>query len=66
MVALCQCALDDWSDPEREEDVVQPSNENHRTAPPEESAAGHTVHNGEWTAASSNHSPYDWLTLFDQ
>jgi hypothetical protein len=65
MVALCQSAPADWSDPEHEEDVVQPSNEGQRTAPPEESAAGQTVHIGGRTAASSNHSPYDWLTLVD-
>jgi hypothetical protein len=50
----------DWSD---QDDVVQPSNESQRTAPPEESAAGHTVHVGEGVAAPSNHAPYDWPTL---
>ena len=65
MVALGLSASGDWSDPVHEDDVVQPSNESQRTAPPEESAAGHTVHNGGRRAASSNHSPYDWLTLVD-
>jgi hypothetical protein len=65
MVALGQSALGDWSDPEHEEDVAQPSNESQRTAPPEESAARHSVHIGGRTATSSNHSPYGWLTLVD-
>src|SRR4029077_16066011 len=33
--------LGDWSDPVFDDDVVQPSNESRRTAPPEESAADH-------------------------
>jgi len=44
----------DWSDPD---DVVQPSNESRRAAPPEESAADHTIHVEEGTAAPSNYSP---------
>ena len=54
---LRQADLGDWSDPALEDDVVQPSIEGRRAAPPEESAAGHTLHVGEGTAAPSNHSP---------
>jgi hypothetical protein len=56
-VALRHSDLGDWSDPVFDDDVVQPSNESRRTAPPEESAADHTVHVEEGTAAPSNHSP---------
>jgi hypothetical protein len=40
-----------------DDDVVQPSNESRRTAPPRESAADHAIHVGEGTAAPSSHSP---------
>ncbi len=60
MVVPRQADLGDRSD---QDHVVQPSNESQRTAPPEESAAGHTVHVGEGMAAPSNHVPYDWPTL---
>jgi hypothetical protein len=46
----------DGSDPD---DVVQPSNESRRTAPPEESAADHAIHVEGGTAAPSNYSPND-------
>ena len=53
-VVLRQADQGDWSDPD---DVVQPSNESRRAAQPEESAADHTIHVEEGTAAPSNHSP---------
>src|SRR6202171_2546370 len=49
--------LGDWSDPALDDDVVQPSNESRRTAPPEEPAADHAIHVEGGTAAPSNHSP---------
>lgn len=47
----------------REEDAVQPSDESQRTAPPEESAAGHSSRAGEGMATPSHHFPYDRPTL---
>lgn len=45
--------------PAHEENVVQSSNGSKRTAPPEESATGHTVHSGEAEAAPSTfYCPY--------
>jgi hypothetical protein len=58
-VVLRQSDLGDWwSDPALG-DVVQPSSESRRTAPPEESAAGRAIHSGEKTAVPSNHASYD-------
>jgi len=63
---LTHLAPGDWFDPVLEEDVVQPSNERQRAAPPEELAASHTTHIGERTAAPSKYSPCDWPTLFER
>jgi hypothetical protein len=51
LFVLRQSALRGWAYLEHEEAVVQPSNESQKTAPPpEESAAGRTVHIGGRTA----------------
>jgi hypothetical protein len=54
---LSRIDLDDWCDPQLEEDVVQSSNESQRTAPPEESAASRSVHIGEGAANSCSLFP---------
>ena len=56
---LRQSYLGDWSDPVLDDDVVQPSNESRRTAPPEESAADHTVHVEERDGGSFKSLSYD-------
>ena len=60
---LRQSYLGDWSDPVLDDDVVQPSNESRRTAPPEESAADHTVHVEERDGGSFKSLSYDQLNV---